>query len=61
METQPLGLHPASVSDDNLSVTLRCEGLREGFVHEFHLTGVRSSEGRPLLHSQACYTLNRKP
>ncbi len=59
VETQPVVAHPASVSE--LSVTLRCDGLREGYVHEFHLPGIRSREGLLLLHPHAFYTLNRRP
>lgn len=61
VETQPVKVLSSHLADDKLSVTINCEGLREGFVHEFHLDGVRSSEGKPLLHTQACYNLNRRP
>ena len=51
----------AAVSDDRRSVALTVQGLREGYVHELHLGGVRSAEGQPLLHAEAYYTLNVIP
>lgn len=50
-----------TVSEDGLRARLYVEGLREGFVHELSLAGVRSRDGRPLLHDTAYYTLNRIP
>lgn len=55
--TEPT-LKEARVSEDGRSVDLIVEGLQEGHVHELHAEGVRSSEGLPLLHSEAYYTLN---
>jgi hypothetical protein len=51
----------ATVGKDGRSVRLRCEGLRELFVHELHAAGVRSATGAKLDHALACYTLNRIP
>jgi len=42
-------------------VQLIIDGLRATFVHELDAKGVRSSDGRSLLHSAAYYTLNRIP
>ena len=36
-------------------------GLREAYVHELHLPGIRSATGQPLLHDAAYYTLNKIP
>ena len=49
----------AQVGADGRSVRLAVDGLRTGHVHELRLTGVRSSDGEPLLHDEAYYTLNR--
>ena len=49
------------VSADKMSVRLIVDGLVEGHVHEFHLPGVRSTLGEPLLHDSAYYTLNKIP
>ena len=48
-------------SSDKMSVRLIVDGLVEGHVHEFHLPGVRSTLGEPLLHDSAYYTLNKIP
>ena len=49
------------VSEDRLSVLLEVLGLRRYYVHELDAGGVQSEEGKPLLHSDAFYTLNRIP
>jgi len=59
--TQQLAIESATVSDDRMSVVLKVSELRELFVHELRISGLRSSEGEPLLHSAAYYTLNRIP
>ncbi|MDB6076175.1 MAG: putative rane-bound dehydrogenase domain protein [Verrucomicrobiaceae bacterium] len=61
VETQPVMVKSLKLDEDKRSLTVDCESLREGFVHEFHLEGIRSSQGKPLLHTQACYNLNRRP
>ncbi|MEZ6091329.1 MAG: hypothetical protein R3C05_25595 [Pirellulaceae bacterium] len=48
----------ATVSEDGKTVRLMIDGLQRGHVHELHSPGVRSSEGLPLLHKEAYYTLN---
>ncbi|AGA29916.1 DUF7133 domain-containing protein [Singulisphaera acidiphila] len=49
------------VSEDGKVVRLAVSKLQVGHVHEFHLDGVRSHAGRPLLHPDAYYTLNAIP
>lgn len=51
----------AEVSDDGMTVRLRIDPIRAGYVHELHLLGVRSTSGEPLLHPSAYYTLGRIP
>lgn len=49
---------------DARTVRLRVDGLRsggEGFVHEVSLPGVRSADGRALLHTVAYYTMQKRP
>lgn len=57
----PVAVNAAEVSADGLEVRLRCEGLREGYVHELHLPGVRDPQAKHLLHPEAYYTLNALP
>ncbi|MEZ6016962.1 MAG: hypothetical protein R3F49_17725 [Planctomycetota bacterium] len=51
----------ATPAADGRSVELAVEGLREGYVHELHLPGVKSPDGTGLLHPRAYYTLVRRP
>lgn len=59
-DTRPT-VDKVAVSDDGLSVRLTLSALVEGHVHELHLDGVRSSDGPPLLHAEAYYTMNSVP
>jgi hypothetical protein len=49
------------VANDRKSVRLHIDGLQLGHVHTLQLDGVRSAEGKPVLHAQAYYTLNQIP
>lgn len=49
------------VSEDNLRARLVLDGMREGYIHQLSMAGVRSEDGYPLLHDAAYYTLNRIP
>lgn len=46
---------------DKRRVRVYLDKVQEGHVHEFHLNGVKSAEGLPLLHKEAYYTLNYIP
>ncbi|MCA9084625.1 MAG: hypothetical protein KDA81_11245 [Planctomycetaceae bacterium] len=59
-ETSPV-IKAAEVSDDGLKVRLLVEGLQRGHVHELSAAGVRNTNGIPLLHADAYYTLNYIP
>ena len=56
-----LKIDAVRVAADNRAVRLIVSGLRELFVHELHVDGVRAETGEPLLHPRAYYTLNRIP
>ena len=51
----------AVVSTDKKSVRLTLEKLTQGDIHELHFDGVRSADGRPVLHPIGYYTLNEIP
>ncbi|HEY4259460.1 MAG TPA: hypothetical protein VGM98_04850 [Schlesneria sp.] len=51
----------ATVAADKMSVRLTVEGLKAGNIHELVSNGVKSTDGLPLLHKEAFYTLNRIP
>jgi glucose/arabinose dehydrogenase len=59
-QTEPR-ITAANVSDDGRQVDLQVEGLQRGHIHELHAAGVRNSDGLPLLHDTAYYTLNYLP
>ena len=50
-----------TVAPDRKSVMLRLDGFRRGRVYELHLDGLRSTDGDPVLHPEAYYTLNEIP
>jgi glucose/arabinose dehydrogenase len=51
----------ATVSDDGKTIRLTVKSLRAGFVHELHLSGLRNTQGEPLLHDKAYYTVVNIP
>ena len=51
----------ATVSDDNLSVSLKINGIHEGHIHDFDLAKIKSHSDQSLLHSKAYYTVNEIP
>jgi glucose/arabinose dehydrogenase len=59
-QTKPT-ITKVEVGKDGKSARLYVDRLQEGHIHDLALTGVRSSEGQPLLHPQAYYTLNYIP
>jgi hypothetical protein len=59
-ETKPM-IKQVAVAPDRRSARLWIDALVPGHVHEMHLPGVRSAQGRPLLHDAAYYTLNLLP
>ncbi len=50
-----------TVGADRKSIRLTLDTLTKGHIHELHLPGLRSAEGRPLVHDVAYYTLNEIP
>ncbi len=50
-----------AVSEDGLKARLAVDGLRQGYIHEITTEGVRSANGRTLLHPVGYYTLNNIP
>lgn len=61
VQSQPVSISKVELTDEGKAVRLHCDGLREGFVHELHLNGIKSSQGRILGHPEAYYTLNKVP
>lgn len=61
IDPQPIGIAAATLLADGKSVQLRCTGLRERYVHELHVAGVRSRAGGAVANPVGYYTLNRLP
>jgi azurin/glucose/arabinose dehydrogenase len=49
------------VAKDGRSARIVVDSLRQGYVHEIRMSGVRSASGAPLLHDVGYYTVNRIP
>ncbi len=49
------------VADDRMSVELTLDEVARGFVHEFDLGPLRDTDGEPLVHKDAYYTVNEVP
>ena len=49
------------VGKDGKSVRLWVDGLQEGHIHDLTPAACAPTEGQPLLHPQAYYTLNYIP
>ena len=61
IDQKTLNITSSQLSKDRHVLTLEMDDLREGYVHEITFKGLRSSDGTPLEHAVACYTLNRIP
>ena len=61
IQKQRLVIRKSELLQDGKTVRLTVNGLRRMFVHELLAGGIRSTDGEPLLHTQAFYTLNRIP
>jgi azurin len=58
----PHAVRAAVVSKDGRSVRIAVDSLRQGYIHEIRMSGVRAAEGgAPLLHDVGYYTVNQIP
>lgn len=57
-DTQTLNIEKAELDTTGQRLKLQIRPLKEGYVHELSMPGLKSAEGLPLLHSEAFYTLN---
>ncbi|MBM1106640.1 auracyanin family protein [Aurantibacter crassamenti] len=51
----------AEVSDDGLTVKLKVDGMRLGFIHQLKIPALKATSGENLLHNTGFYTLNEVP
>ncbi|MHA8055840.1 hypothetical protein VR611_07805 [Aquirufa nivalisilvae] len=61
VDVKDLAIKGIVVSSDKKKVRIVLDQVRQYFIHEFKLTGVKNEEGEPLLHETAYYTLNQIP
>jgi cytochrome c551/c552 len=58
---EPVKYMGVKVSTDGMSVRVVVDNLRQYYVHELNVYGLRSVDGDPILHPTAFYTLNNIP
>ncbi len=56
-----LNVKGLKLSYDGMKVRLLVDGLREHFIHELKIDGVKDLDDKTLLHNMAFYTLNNIP
>ncbi len=61
IDDQNCAIKGIRVSPDGKKVRLLVEGLREKYIHEIKLTGLKNADGNKLLHNTTYYTLNAVP
>lgn len=61
VDVKDLAIKGIVVSSDKKKVRIVLDQVRQYFIHEFKLTGVKNEVGEPLLHETAYYTLNQIP
>jgi len=57
----PLNLKGVKVSADGMKVRLVVDNLKQYYLHEIKVGGIRSLDNTPVLHPTAYYTLNNIP
>jgi len=58
---EKLNIKGVKVSADGMKVRVVIDNLRQYYLHELHVGGIRSKDGLPVLHPTAYYTLNNIP
>ena len=58
---EKLNIKGVKVSEDGMKVRVVVDNLRQYYLHEINVAGLRSKSGLPVLHNTAYYTLNNIP
>jgi cytochrome c551/c552 len=58
---EKIDIKGVKVSDDGLKVSVVIDNLRQYYIHEINVSGIKSHDGLPVLHPTAFYTLNNIP
>ncbi|MCA9063360.1 MAG: hypothetical protein KDA96_09885 [Planctomycetaceae bacterium] len=61
IEQHQVSVTEVSLAEDGLSAEIKLQKINRGFVYEFDLGGLRSTEDTELLHRNAYYTVNEIP
>jgi cytochrome c551/c552 len=61
VNNEKLSIKGVKVSADGLHIRVVVDNIRQYYIHELILAGIRSKDGLPLLHPTAYYTLNNIP
>ncbi|HTF19899.1 MAG TPA: c-type cytochrome, partial [Chryseolinea sp.] len=61
VNAEPLAIKGVKVSDDGMKVRIVVDNLRQYYLHEINVSGIRSTSGLSVLHANAYYTLNNIP
>lgn len=61
VKEEKLSIKGVKVSPDGKTVRIVVDNIRQYFIHELNLSGIRSDSGLPVLHPVAYYTLNNIP
>ncbi|MEO2021035.1 MAG: hypothetical protein ABGX05_04355 [Pirellulaceae bacterium] len=60
-DEHPVKITSATVGKDGKSVVITLDSMQPYYIHGLAAKGVRATDGLPLLHPEAYYTLNRIP
>lgn len=58
---EKLNIKGVKVSTDGMKVRVVIDNLKQYYLHEINVNGIRSKDGLPVLHATAYYTLNNIP
>ena len=58
---EKLNIKGVKVSSDGMKVRVVVDNVKQYYLHELNVGGIRSTTGLPVLHSTAYYTLNNIP
>ena len=61
IEQQEHAVRGVETSEDGRTARIAIDGIREGYIYEIKMAGLRSPDGDPLLHDTGYFTLNRIP
>ncbi len=58
-DVKPVDVKKIKISRDGKKVSLNLSELKPGYVYEMRLKNLQSTEGKPVLNTLVCYTLNK--